>query len=354
MSQPSPSGPFQKITELEQLGRREPLPNLTEALQGQELPTEGAAPSPLADLMPPIAEMPKVSSSKFYPASQKTAEFSPGPKVKALVDKIAANIEESPIASPSEPKSGDASVLENTPALCSLETDPPESKDTFTQPAGPDADLIEAMLPIVESSLEKAHDNPKTGLHAHLEPMLRNTVRRAIAEQMQTSRHFGSISTVDRLTWRMKALFSSQTYDDIIFERTQRYQVEEVFLMRYHTHSLISFASHDPSRHANPKKIRYDVSQLIGELKGADGELRETFDLPEHRIALTRQGRHCFLLAVIRGRANTLVHADLDYTLEQVEQRFEKRLRKEGHDFLHLLQPHLEGCLLIQSLPAPR
>lgn len=48
------------------------------------------------------------------------------------------------------------------------------------------------------------------------------------------------------------------------------------------------------------------------------------------------------------------VRANLDYTLEQIEQRFEKRLRKEGHHFVHVLQPLLEGCLLIQSPPAPK
>ena len=57
---------------------------------------------------------------------------------------------------------------------------------------------------------------------------------------------------------------------------------------------------------------------------------------------------------VIRGRANALVRADLDYTLEQVEQRFEKRLRAEGHHFIHLVQPILESCLLIQSPAPPR
>jgi hypothetical protein len=64
------------------------------------------------------------------------------------------------------------------------------------------------------------------------------------------------------MAWRMKALVSSRTCDDIVFERTQRYQVEEVYLLRSESHSLISYGSHNPSHHANPRKIRYDLVRL--------------------------------------------------------------------------------------------
>ena len=124
--------------------------------------------------------------------------------------------------------------------------------------------------------------------------------------------------------------------------------------MRYGTFSLISYASHDPSRHANAKKIRYDLRRIMAEVKDSEGKLKKAFDLPEKRTALVRRGRHSFLVAVIRGRANALVRADLDYSLEQVEQRFEKRLRAEGHQFIPVLQPILESCLLIQSPAPPR
>ncbi|MDB4353878.1 hypothetical protein N9Z02_01100 [Akkermansiaceae bacterium] len=397
MSNQPPSG-------LEKLERSSPLPTISDLLAATPLPkaSESDLP-PLKDLLPPLAQLPKISPAQPSPKEQ--PKITPIPPDKSIAARVAQVLENShknfaqtpppmpssseksvskdpspfisplpetpptlppsdrkktispemsyPIPSPFEPKAEDL-VLPDDESIAQLP--PPEKKADSPSPETTsletDEDLVEALLPIVESSLEKALYAPRTGLHTYLEPMLRSTVRRAIAEQMQTAHHFGKISAADRLTWRMKALFSSQTFDDIVFDRTHRYQVEEVFLMRYDTFSLISYASHDPSRHANAKKIRYDLSRLMGELKDDEGKLKKTFDLPEKRTALVRSGRHGFLVAVVRGRANALVRADLDYTLEQVEQRFEKRLRSEGHHFIHVLQPILESCLLIQS-PAP-
>ncbi len=401
------------IPGLEKLERRTPLPSLSQLLSSAPLPNSDSALPPLKDLLPPLAKLPKMSP--IPPSKRPQERLAPIPPTESLADRVSRSMEDQhhfskipthppvkqketafpppietkeaitlsslpetsaaplsspseriaspemsyPIPSPFEPKEQGLELPdENSPAQLAPPQQAPAQEAPPVKPApansGTDEDLIEALLPIVESSLEKALYAPQTGLHTYLEPMLRSTVRRAIAEQMQTAHHFDQISTADKLTWRMKALFSSQTFDDIVFDRTHRYQVEEVFLMRYDTFSLISYASHDPSRHANPKKIRYDLSRLMADLKDADGALRKTFNLPEKRVAVIRQGRHGFLVAVIRGRANALVRADLDYILEQVEQRFEKRLRAEGHHFIHALQPILESCLLIQSPAPPR
>ena len=69
-------------------------------------------------------------------------------------------------------------------------------------------------------------------------------------------------------------------------------------------------------------------------------------------MAIIREGKHTLLVALVRGRSNALVRADLDYVLRQAEDRFGERLEDETDAFLHVLQPILEGCLLIQS-PAP-
>ena len=91
-----------------------------------------------------------------------------------------------PIPSPFEPKEEDLELPgENSSAAL-----PPPEPTLVEQPTpsvGTDEDLIEALLPLVESSLEKALYAPQTGLHTYLEPMLRSTVRRAIACLLYTS-----------------------------------------------------------------------------------------------------------------------------------------------------------------------
>ena len=182
--------------------------------------------------------------------------------------------------------------------------------------------------------------------------MLRCTVRRAIAEQMESSRQFRHIGAWDRLAWRLRALFTSRSYDDIVFDRTRRYQVEEVYLLRRGSRSLVSYASHDPARHASPRRIQATVRLLVGKLKTLDGSFESSFDLPEHRLALVREGRYCLLVAVLRGRSNALVRVDLDYILHQAEARLGSRLEHQSDALITVLQPILEGALLIQS-PAP-
>ena len=394
----------QPMTELPPPDRRAQLATINDLLSENPLPAITSELPPIKDLIPFFARLPKVSP--VSPSPKEITKFTPIPPDASLADRVVKTMKDSnkgfatsapplsaqpsqqtrarkvpgfpplpkkddspiqspskpvpssemsyPIPSPLEPKEENLELADEDSAAQIGALPSPSDPTKISSLPGTDEELIEALQPLVELTLEKALFTPQTGLHTSLEPMLRSTVRRAIAEQMQTTHHFGSISTRDRLIWRIKALFTSQSFDDIVFDRTHRYQVEEVFLMRHHTFSLISYASHDPSRHANAKKIRYDLRHLMAEIKDSEGKLKEAVDLPKKRNALVRRGRHGFLVAVIRGRANEHVCADLDYTLEQIEQRFKKRLRAEGQQFIHVLQPLLESCLLIRSLAPPR
>jgi hypothetical protein len=215
-----------------------------------------------------------------------------------------------------------------------------------------DRDLAEAFAPFTESALHKTLYNPESGLQSFLEPMLRSTVRRAIAEQMESSRQFRQLGALDRLAYRMRALLSSRTYDDIVFDQTHRYQVEEAYLLRRDDLGLISYAHHDPGCHVSERRVQERVRNLSSRLRAPDGGFESSFDFSRHRLALVREGQFSLLVAVLRGRSNALVRADLDYVLRQTEDRFGARLETKTDAFIRVLQPILEGCLLILS-PAP-
>jgi len=367
---------------LEKLERRPPLPRMTELLDRKSIPLMDSPPSSPSPSPSFDSEIPAATSAR-NPAPPSLPELNPIPGPGSLRDFVPddmsiplmpmpapaitpiaeKNLVSAPlpvpeeISSPAAPAAGppfiDAEPVETAPKPA------PKSGETLSgfeeiESQANDTELLEALLPVVETTLEKALETPKTGLHMHLEPMLRATIRRALSEQLQTVHHFGKISIFDRISWRLRALFTSRTYDDIIFERTHRYRVEEVYLLRYQSNSLISYASHDPSRHATPRKIKYDLSRLVEELEDGEGELLKSFDLPNRNTAVVRSGQHCFLLASVKGPLNALIRADLDYVLTQVEQRFGERLRDQSQHFVEALQPLLEGCLLIQSPLGPR
>ena len=237
---------------------------------------------------------------------------------------------------------------------------PPEQSESATPEAASqktpeytDQDFHEALRPFIEPTVDKFLYTPTQGIHTYLEPMLRSTVRRAIAEQMEDASPFREVSGWDKLAWKMRALIGSRTYEDIVFNHTKRYQVEEIYLLRPQTRSLISYASHDPSRHAKPKKVEITVKKIAAKTAEKDQENEGLIKWENNRNLMIRKGTHCILAAIVHGSSNAILRSDLDYALRQAEERFGKTLEDESDIHLQILQPLLEGCLLIQSPAIP-
>jgi hypothetical protein len=221
----------------------------------------------------------------------------------------------------------------------------PSAPDKVDEPDFTDDDLREAFAPIFKGITVQA-----STVDLHLEPMLRATIRRALAEYSPTSgRPFTNAGVWDRFKWRMRALFTSRTYEDILFEKTNRFQVDEVFLLDSHNLSLVSYASTNPGRHASTKRVESTVHRLATQLRESDGTLRRYLKLPDDRNVIVRGGKFISLVAVFRGMPNEMAINDLGFTLTSIEERFEERYQIPGSPLLKLLQPFLEDCLLIQA-----
>ncbi len=212
-----------------------------------------------------------------------------------------------------------------------------------------DEDLHEAFGPIVEHAVRKAVYANENGMDTYLEPMLRATIRRALAEYSPASRPFRAPAAFDRFVWHLQALFTSRTYEDILFDKTRRFQVEEVFLVDAASLALVSFASCDPARHASAKRVGSTVQRIALQLRGEDGKIRTTIEMADQRNAISSEGKYVTLIAVIRGRPNDIVITDLEFALRRIEDRFREHFQQEGSPLLYPLQPFLEDCLLIQA-----
>lgn len=244
------------------------------------------------------------------------------------------------------PASGSPSALfGKIPLMGSLVDPTPTPKPVdFT-----DADLTEALKPIIHQAVQSTARAKDDNLSQQLEPLLRASIRRALAEYNPMARPFRQPGLWDRFFWRMLALFTSRTYEEIVFEKTHRFLVEEVYLLDRRTLSLISYASNDPARHASPRRIEATVQKLAKQVVTTAGDIVATSDLPDRRTALTSEGRDSILVAVTRGTPNDLLTADLAFTLQRIEERFAARLQSSADPLLRELQPYLEDCLLIQA-----
>jgi hypothetical protein len=224
---------------------------------------------------------------------------------------------------------------------------------TFEKPAVAsdftDDELSEAFGPIVEKAVRKAVYSQENGIDTYLEPMLRATIRRALAEYSPASRPFEPPGVLDRLVWHLRALFTSRTYEDILFEKTRRFQVEEVFLLDSATLALVSFASCDPARHASVRRVTATAQKLASQLRDSSGRFHPALELSATHRAIARRGRHVILVAIVRGRPSELMLSDLEFALRRIEDYFRDQFTQEGSALLHEVQPFLEDCLLIQS-----
>jgi hypothetical protein len=217
------------------------------------------------------------------------------------------------------------------------------------EPDFTDDDLREAFGPIMETAIRNAVYAKENGIDTYLEPMLRATIRRALAEYAPASRPFQAPGAFDRFIWHVQALFTSRTYEDIFFEKTRRFQVEEVFLLDAATLAMVSFASCDPARHSSARRVSGTAQRLALQLRDEDGTLRSDFELSDNRSVISRKGRHVVIVAVVRGRAAEMVNADVEFALRRIEDHFRAQFEQEGSSLLYALQPFLEDCLLIQS-----
>ncbi len=213
-----------------------------------------------------------------------------------------------------------------------------------------DEDLALAMLPMMEVLLSRRGGEGGEG-NRLLEPMLRATVRRALAEYSPGARPFQKPGFFDRTMWRLQAMFTSRTYEDIVFEKTHRFQVDEVYLLDGETLALVSFASSDPARHSMTKRVEISAKRVAMELRGEDGVMKRVFQMQDGRYVVVQAGKAVILAAVVRGQMNDMILADLDFSVIRIEERFGEQLKISGTALMRTLQPFLEDCLLIQAPP---
>jgi hypothetical protein len=213
-----------------------------------------------------------------------------------------------------------------------------------------DEELTEAFAPIMEAAVRKAvFTLEKSNIDALLEPMLRATVRRALAEYSPGSRPFQQPGFIDRTVWRFQALFSSRTYEEVLFEKTNRFQVEEAYLLDAETLALISFASCDPARHSTVKRVEGPAQRIALQLRNEEGKIRRSFERSDGKSVIAESGKYVVLVAVVRGQPNEMIFSDLEFSLHRIEEHFQERFEQAGSALMHALQPFLEDCLLIQA-----
>jgi hypothetical protein len=279
-------------------------------------------------------------STPLRPAAPAVA--GPMPEPKPLEELPPAALDLPPAPRNQVPFPAPAAATPDLPPIDAQPEDPSTPEPT-------DADLLDALFPLVETAVGKSLYASQGGLHSYLEPMLRTTVRRAIAELDGPDQPFGAAGIFDRMIWRLQALCTSRTYDEIVFRKTARHRIEEVLLLGRDALDLISYASTDPGCHASPRRVAPLLREVLPRIRDNDGALHLSFEISDERHGVVREGRFTYLVAIVHGALDEFAQADLDFIQRRVEERFGERLQDPSEPLLERIQPMLEDCLLIRS-----
>lgn len=216
-------------------------------------------------------------------------------------------------------------------------------------PTTPPGDLQHLLAPMIREAVREMvrADSPPP---ADLEPMLRAAIRRVLAESPTPPPQPAKLLT--RLSWRLNALLTGKSYETVAFEKSKRFQIEEVFLLNANSLALVSHASN--TQHSQPDSARSEAraQRLARQLTRSEDGSFPLLRLPKENTALTCQGQYLLLVAITRGTPDKLLKADLDFMLSRIEERFRSRFSHHASPLLHELRPYLEDCLLIQARAA--
>lgn len=210
-----------------------------------------------------------------------------------------------------------------------------------------DEDLAAALAPAMEQSLQQTLHQSGSCMDTHWEPWLRSTIRRALAEQRSLQDAVEEPGLVQRFCWRIGAFFSDRSYEQMLWENTKRFRVEEVYLLERGSGALLSHAGIDEPGAASGKRVEEKARHLVDSLYDAEGTTRLQFRQPRGRKAEVRVGRHAVLIAVVLGEFPEALRVDLDYCLRRVEERFGARFADHDESLARVVQTYLEECLLI-------
>lgn len=214
------------------------------------------------------------------------------------------------------------------------------------EPDFTDQDLVDALAPLVRNS-ELA---PSAIFADDFEAMLRTSLRRALAQH--TRGPFEEPDLFQRMRWRLDALFSSRSYEEVVEARSHRFHIEEAHLLDDQRLSSISYASANLSRHLHPRRAIGTADRIATRLRalGQSAPLEFTTDDGFHCVVLPQA--NTLLAALVRGRPDAEALVDLDCIHRRIHARFGDRLART-EPLLEEIQPLLEECLLIHSPLAP-
>ena len=217
-----------------------------------------------------------------------------------------------------------------------------------------------ALMPVVEAALrDSVKKNPKV-LADVLFPIMMPAIRKAVNEDI--SRMIESLnSTLEngfspkRIGWRLRSLFSSTSYAEIVLSNAYVYRVKQVFLIHKKTGLLISEVSGNDSNVAKDSDM---VSSMLSAIKDF---VQDSFDIEQdnelntikigHFNIWIEQGPEAIIAAIVEGNAPSTFSVVLKEAIENIHLKQSYQLQHFEGDtsVFSKSDPYLNSCVLSEE-----
>ena len=216
------------------------------------------------------------------------------------------------------------------------------------------------LIPILETTLhDSIKKNPLTVADI-LFPVMGPAIRKAVAEDLKVmieslNTSLESGFSPQKIGWRFKAMFSSETYAQIALSHAYVYRVKQVFLIHKETGLLLNSASD------SEESVTKDVDMVSSMLSAIKDFVQDSFTSEQNNELNTinvgqfniwiEQGPGAILAAIVDGDAPSNLRLQLKETIEKIHLKQSYELDKfEGEvEIFKQTDPFLEKCIISEQ-----
>jgi len=217
--------------------------------------------------------------------------------------------------------------------------------------------LIDSITPVVESAIQNSAQRDRQPLTDGLSPVIGPAIRKAINDafrQMnETANHMAEYTFSPKaIKWRVQALFSDNSFGEIVMRNTIEYKVRQVFLIHRETGLLLHQITDGTSESEDADMVSSMLSAIQDFVKDSfntdKGEHLETIEVGNLTVWIEQGAR---IASVIYGQAPDSYRNIQKDTLLRIQQNYAFELRNfEGDtDTFASAGPFLENCMVAKS-----
>ncbi|HKK09853.1 MAG TPA: hypothetical protein VJ939_03410, partial [Bacteroidales bacterium] len=219
--------------------------------------------------------------------------------------------------------------------------------------------LIDSLVPVLESAVQKSSSQSPQPLSDGLAPVIGPAISKAVRDafrQMNENVNKAAANTLSpkAIGWRFKALFSNESFGDIVMQKTIEYQVKHVFLIHAKTGLLIEQLNDDKSKFENADMVSSMLTAIqdfvSDSFQSGQDQMLESVEVGNLTLWIEK-GAELIVAAAVYGQAPATYREVLKNTRLRISRQFSYELKNFQGDTASFSDVviYLRPCLVSKS-----